>query len=636
MDKKASKNIVLCLDGTGNEYGARNTNVLLLHKMLERSERQVTHYDPGVGTFSVSTKLTGVARFWQKALGMAFGYGLRQNAIDAYKFVTEHYVPGDRIYIFGFSRGAYTARLVAALIHGIGILPRGLGNLVPYGLRYLQMQDGKLDFKRLAGFSRQFRTHRSPSDIFLGTWDTVASVNWAFDRQVYAFTRTNKSVSHVRHAIAVDEQRAFFPLSRYRKSVKSRDREQDRMEVLFPGVHSDIGGGYPGPLDDKEKKGFDTERRDETGLSKIALEWMVVEARKQGLRIHENRAFKIFGESPPDPLGPRHQSLRGPWWVCELWPQRRWNDVKNVWSYRINHGRRRENLEGIPIHESIEVRERATDYSLRVPGERPEVVKREPFGGDLGNRSLVAWGEHDGSTEAEDFLAPSRSQWFIALVALYALITVLLSPLVMAWWLIRGGALGLASAVALWPAWVMDRVVERPRILVALIFPVVFWVGAAVLGRKAPLWRATSRIRGRLPHLTLLPKPVEVAQQLVDMKPEGRSAYAKRLRLDFLFMPAYGGAYVLAWWLAEVRLTHPWWLLIPMGIALVADVLENRSLGAEVGKSDGSHDLGRLRRTSIATTVKMLGVALSVALLSVEILVPGILAAFPWLIPAGW
>lgn len=631
MTETKRKNIVLCLDGTGNEYGSRNTNVLLLHKMLEQSDRQVSHYDPGVGTFGVGFSLRGVLDFRENALRMAFGYGLRQNAIDAYGFVAEHYRPGDRIYIFGFSRGAYIARLVAALIHGLGILPSGYAHLVPHGLRYLQMGDGRLDFRRLSEFSQQFRTHRSPNDIFLGTWDTVASVNWAFDRQVYAFTRTNRSVSHVRHAIAVDEQRAFFVMSRFRESVKLLDRHQDRLEVLFPGVHSDVGGGYPGPRSNREKKGIGKERRDETGLSKVALEWMVVEARKQGLRIHEDRAFKIFGESPPDPLGPRHQSLRGPWWVCELWPQRRWDEVKNAWSFRINHGRRRGNLEGLPIHESIQVRERATGYSLWIPGERPEVVKREPFESDLGGRSLEAWEEPAGSPKAEDYDSPPLTQWIVALVSLYGLITAPLFWVIYEW---RGPG-SAVKATVLWPAWVMDRVIERPRILVALVFPAAFGIGAAVLGRMAPLWRETSRTRGRLPHLTVLPEPVDVAQQLVDMKPEGRVAYASHLRLDTLFIPAYGGAYALAWWLADLDLPHSWWLLMPMAIGMVADFIENSSLLSQLRSPGEAYSLQQLRIASWATTVKMLGVGLAVLLLTAEILVPGILSRFPWSIAAG-
>jgi uncharacterized protein (DUF2235 family) len=236
------KNIVLCLDGTGGEYGSRNTNVLLLHEMLVKDADQVAYYDPGVGTFSVNDPLTGAARFWEKVLGLAFGWGLRQNVVDAYSFVMRHYEPDDRIYLYGFSRGAYTARLVAALIHGVGILPVGLENLVPYALRYLQMQKTGLDFERLGGFSKQFRRFEAPDDMFLGLWDTVASVSWAFDRQVYAYTTANKSVSHARHAVAIDERRAFFKTSKLSEKVEG----QDRKEVWFAGAHSDSCPGVDG------------------------------------------------------------------------------------------------------------------------------------------------------------------------------------------------------------------------------------------------------------------------------------------------------------------------------------------------------------------------------------------------------
>ena len=112
-----AKNLVVCCDGTGNEYGDRNSNVVKLYSVLEKNtEQQLAFYDPGVGTFSVQPAVTRVMRGFWRLLGLGFGLGITQNILDAYTFVMQNYREGDRIYIFGFSRGAYTARAVAGLL----------------------------------------------------------------------------------------------------------------------------------------------------------------------------------------------------------------------------------------------------------------------------------------------------------------------------------------------------------------------------------------------------------------------------------------------------------------------------------------------------------------------------------------
>jgi len=107
------KQIVICLDGTNNKVkSADNTNVLRLYQMLplDRPEQLVAFYQPGVGTFSASGAWTATGRWVTRVLGLAFGLGLRQNLGSAYAYLIEHYEDGDQIFVFGFSRGAYTAR----------------------------------------------------------------------------------------------------------------------------------------------------------------------------------------------------------------------------------------------------------------------------------------------------------------------------------------------------------------------------------------------------------------------------------------------------------------------------------------------------------------------------------------------
>ena len=110
------------LDGTGNELGRNLSNVLKLYRIAQKSQQQLVYYSPGVGTIS---RISPWQRFRQKlvgVLGLAFGFGLDENVLGAYRFLVENYQNGDRIYLFGFSRGAWTARVLAGFIHLIGLL----------------------------------------------------------------------------------------------------------------------------------------------------------------------------------------------------------------------------------------------------------------------------------------------------------------------------------------------------------------------------------------------------------------------------------------------------------------------------------------------------------------------------------
>jgi uncharacterized protein (DUF2235 family) len=130
-----SKNLVVCCDGTGNEFGDTNSNVVKLYSVLEEPPQQATYYHPGLGTMGSRLALTRLVRWWTKVIGLAFGYGLMDNIADAYIFLMREFEPGDRVFIFGFSRGAYTARALAAFLHMFGLIRRGNEGLVPYALR---------------------------------------------------------------------------------------------------------------------------------------------------------------------------------------------------------------------------------------------------------------------------------------------------------------------------------------------------------------------------------------------------------------------------------------------------------------------------------------------------------------------
>ena len=281
------KNIIICCDGTGNEYGRNLTNVVRLYDAVIRDERQMALYDPGVGTFSAlglpGTEWLGLA------LGKAFGVGLRHNLADAYRYLMEHYAPGDRVFLFGFSRGAFIARALAGMLHKIGLLEEDSDNLIPYAFK-IYNRHGNEDVAR--GFKRTYSRECKP--YLIGVWDTVASLGWLTGKRFFD-ARLNRDVTYGYHAVAIDERRRKFEAFLWDESQASP--EQTIEQVWFPGVHSDVGGWY-----------------EERGLSDISLRWMLLKAEAAGMRLRPDWQRRL--ELRPSPRAPIHRSRVGFW---RLW-----------------------------------------------------------------------------------------------------------------------------------------------------------------------------------------------------------------------------------------------------------------------------------------------------------------------------
>ena len=283
------KNIVLCCDGTGNEVGADEySNVAKLYIRLAKNDDQITFYDPGLGTLGTPGFRTKTLTSLTRLMGLAFGYGLHDNIKDAYVFLMQHYEPGDRIFLFGFSRGAYTVRALAGMIHRGGLLNRGNENLVEHAIkRYFEPVRRQPDWKGMARFKKYFG--RECEIHFVGVWDTVKSVGVFRRSMVLPHTADMSGVQHGRHAVSLNEKR-----SKYRTNLWTRQNDDAFAQVWFAGVHSDIGGGY-----------------EECGLSDIALEWMTGEARKFGLLLDPSPPQPL----KPDPAGKCHNPLLPLWWL---------------------------------------------------------------------------------------------------------------------------------------------------------------------------------------------------------------------------------------------------------------------------------------------------------------------------------
>jgi uncharacterized protein (DUF2235 family) len=170
-----SRNLIICCDDTGNEIKENQSNVLKFYRLIKKDATQLGFYDPGVGTIGDTSAW---ARFKNRAkgvFGLATGYGLDDNVLDAYRFLLRNYQEGDQIYLLGFSRGAYTVRVLAGFINMVGLLSPGNENLCGYALTAYKQASDKSDFN-IAWRFQEVMEARRVTIRFMGCWDTVGSV----------------------------------------------------------------------------------------------------------------------------------------------------------------------------------------------------------------------------------------------------------------------------------------------------------------------------------------------------------------------------------------------------------------------------------------------------------------------------
>lgn len=336
-----ARNLVVCLDGTNDQFDTTNSNVVKLYRMLRRdTPQQITYYQTGIGTVAPLGLFGKTFRHLKKILDSAVASFIGYHVRSAYRFLMQYYQNGDSIYIFGFSRGAYSARVLAGMLHKVGLLSTGNEELVRFAWRmFKKPRNDELAREFSATFSRSVTVH------FLGLWDTVSSVGWIWNPKHFPYTATNQSVTTVRHAVSLDERRAEFVQNLWRPIAG-----QDLKEVWFPGVHCDIGGGYA---------------ETEAGLSKITLEWMVDEAVAHGLQIDSAIRATLLPATDtatactPNPLAIMHQSLRGPWWLAEIVPKRIHDPKRNYQRrWMVHLGRPRYVHPGAEIHPAVDERQK--------------------------------------------------------------------------------------------------------------------------------------------------------------------------------------------------------------------------------------------------------------------------------------
>lgn len=312
------RTLVLCFDGTSNEYDANNTNVVKLFSLLKKDniDQQMCYYQAGVGTYFQPGVVSPLFQWGAKILDEAVAWYLPAHVMDGYKFLMQNWNTGDKVCLFGFSRGAYTARALAGMLYKVGLLPRDNEEQVPFAYR-LYASSKSTDLTLAAGFKTTFC--RDVPIEFVGVWDTVASVGIVMTKSL-PFVSTNNAIRTFRHALSLDEHRAKFrpnlyhrpemtpsglvavdssqhpTLSALRMKIRRSWQEKNRKfeeamgygdghdvdtgsngsgtrspgwttdvcEVWFSGCHSDVGGGA-------------VTDATEYALADIPLRWMVRE-----------------------------------------------------------------------------------------------------------------------------------------------------------------------------------------------------------------------------------------------------------------------------------------------------------------------------------------------------------------------
>jgi uncharacterized protein (DUF2235 family) len=327
------KRIVILCDGTWNRSDSKTpTNVVQLAQAVEPIDPcgivQVPIYIQGVGT---GEGVSSLSRTLDALLGGAFGWGLLENIGEAYRHLVFLYEPGDEIYIFGFSRGAYTARSLTGFIRSTGIINRDDLSRIPDAIRRYRTLNDPARTHPGSEESHLFRAEISPRVVtsqkeadwrtqrgmprapvlniaFLGVWDSVGALGvpahipllgeWAKRRYRFHDADLSSMVRAARHAVALDERRRSFAPTRWTNVAKLNAEALDPAkepyrELFFAGDHGSVGGG--GDIRD---------------LSSIALRWIMDGASDAGLAFNAQRVQAIGADE--NPMGPLRNTRQPP------------------------------------------------------------------------------------------------------------------------------------------------------------------------------------------------------------------------------------------------------------------------------------------------------------------------------------
>ncbi|MGK7931925.1 MAG: DUF2235 domain-containing protein [Microcystaceae cyanobacterium] len=377
------RRLIVCCDGTWQDLGqSYPTNVVKIAQAIkpvdENHIHQIVYYDEGIGAKQINTKETNlgdslmqrIGGFLDKCIqiaGGAFGLGIDHKILDAYRFLCVNYEPGDDIYLFGFSRGAYTVRSLAGLIYNSGLLKRENIREIPkaYKIYRDRRDENKKPIGTEAKAFREDYAHGNPENYHvpikaLCCWDTVASLgipdlipflNW--DKRInekYSFhdCRVNPSIENAFHGVAIDETRKVFDVT----LMEPANDKQKVNQVWFPGNHGSVGGGC-----------------EERGLSDGALEWMIQQVTATSLELALDRncvthpvknSSEVVQGVSPNPIAPFDDTSQSLFNIC---------------------GTHRREIKGgfDDLHESVIQRYQATEVQPRYRPKNPTEWSKKKF-----------------------------------------------------------------------------------------------------------------------------------------------------------------------------------------------------------------------------------------------------------------
>jgi uncharacterized protein (DUF2235 family) len=351
------RTVVMCFDGTGNEISKPHTNV---YRIFQASDVPgvLRFYHPGVNTLVNASALYKGAKFSSWVRDSATGGSIRIAFLAGYQFLIDNAHDGDDIYIFGFSRGSFAARMLAGAVKMFGIPKPEHACVLPYiwqayigaALRPGAGKDESI-FPYAGRIKRDFGRHVNFRFRFLGVWDTVASFGSIVAFKALPFTRHNEDIHIVRHAVSVDEHRSVFDLNK----IETITTQQDVKQVWFAGCHCDIGGGHA---------------MEEAGLAMISFDWMIEEAKLNGLTFDPATLSHFAKECASDPGAKFHESMDPMYGFIEFLPIRKYDFEAKGEKFHAPHLFQRRIIDpNDTIHPTVYER------MEKVPGYRPKNVR---------------------------------------------------------------------------------------------------------------------------------------------------------------------------------------------------------------------------------------------------------------------
>lgn len=325
-----SKRLVICCDGTWDSH-KQPTNVEKIVRSIKPYDsdgrHQVLYYDQGIGNYNHIDRL----------IGATLGKGIEQNVLDAYRFIAHNYQSGDEIYCFGASRGAYTARALAGMLHTVGLLPKDQLRDLPQAYKHYRRSAKKRNNQEYAQYHR-------PEIQVMAVWDSIGASGapipllGRLSKPLVSFCDNHLSpeIKHAYQALAIDETRAPYQPSLWTGNINA---DQNVEQVWFSGMHADVTGGY-----------------NETGLSDIALSWMIQKVSKLGLEFDQDYLADSSNINA-NIMDKQHESFSLPYrWLEKL------GMIRGI---RQLNGKNDESAINVSVHETVMQRiEKLEDYQV--------------------------------------------------------------------------------------------------------------------------------------------------------------------------------------------------------------------------------------------------------------------------------